>query len=66
MQMRFTSRVLEKSRFSLLLGIRCRIDDLIALRDRDTRKFLCRVLEFSCRRKDSMSQRLLASWPTGC
>src|SRR5699024_5745119 len=39
------------------------IDDVID--PRDTRKFLSQTLEFSCARNGSMSERLLANWPTG-
>jgi acetyl-CoA carboxylase carboxyltransferase component len=39
------------------------IDDVID--PRDTRKFLCQALEYSCAKNGSMSQRLLANWPTG-
>ncbi|MBW2368998.1 MAG: methylmalonyl-CoA decarboxylase [Deltaproteobacteria bacterium] len=39
------------------------IDDVID--PRDTRKFLCRALEFSCANKGSMSKRTLANWPMG-
>ncbi len=39
------------------------IDDVID--PRDTRKFLCRALDYSCAKGGSKSQRLLANWPTG-
>lgn len=39
------------------------IDDVID--PRDTRKFLCQALEYSCAKNGSKSQRLLANWPTG-
>jgi len=39
------------------------IDDVID--PRDTRKFLCQALEYSCAKNRSKSQRLLANWPTG-
>ncbi|MEW6264057.1 MAG: carboxyl transferase domain-containing protein [Thermodesulfobacteriota bacterium] len=38
------------------------LDDVID--PRDTRKFLCQALDYSCRR-GVKSQRLLANWPTG-
>jgi len=39
------------------------IDDVID--PRDTRKFLCKTLDYACMKNGSMSERLLASWPTG-
>jgi len=42
---------------------KCLIDDVID--PRDTRKFLCQALEYCCMRRGSLSQRLLANWPTG-
>jgi len=39
------------------------IDDVID--PRDTRRFLCRALDTSCTKRGSLSQRLLANWPTG-
>ena len=39
------------------------IDDVID--PRDTRKFLCQALEYSCMKYGTKSQRLLANWPTG-
>jgi len=39
------------------------IDDIID--PRDTRKYLCQVLEYACHKKGAMSERLLANWPTG-
>jgi len=39
------------------------IDDVID--PRDTRGFLSRALEYSCRNNSSFSKRLLANWPTG-
>ena len=39
------------------------IDDVID--PRDTRKFLCKTLDYACMKNGSMSQRLLAGWPTG-
>jgi len=39
------------------------IDDVID--PRDTRKFLCQALEYSCTKYGTKSQRLLANWPTG-
>ena len=39
------------------------LDDVID--PRDTRKFLCQALEFSCKKKGTLSQRFLANWPTG-
>ena len=39
------------------------LDDVID--PRDTRRFLCRSLEYSCEKKGTFSQRLLANWPTG-
>jgi acetyl-CoA carboxylase carboxyltransferase component len=39
------------------------IDDVID--PRDTRKFLCQTLEYACMKNGSLSQRLLANWPTG-
>ncbi|RNF40227.1 acyl-CoA carboxylase subunit beta [Planococcus salinus] len=39
------------------------IDDVID--PKDTRKVLCRTLDFLCERNGSLSQRLLANWPTG-
>ena len=38
-------------------------DDIID--PRDTRKFLCQALEYSCMKYGTKSQRLLANWPTG-
>lgn len=39
------------------------IDDIID--PWDTRKILCRTLEYACLKNGSKSQRLLANWPTG-
>jgi len=39
------------------------IDDVID--PRDTRKFLCKSLDYACSQKGTKSQRLLANWPTG-
>ena len=39
------------------------IDDVID--PRDSRKFLCQALDYACEKKGSLSQRLLANWPTG-
>lgn len=39
------------------------IDDIID--PRDTRKFLCQALEYACHKNGSISERLLANWPTG-
>ncbi|MDW7673367.1 MAG: carboxyl transferase domain-containing protein [Bacillota bacterium] len=39
------------------------LDDIIA--PKDTRKFLCQALEYSCMKNGSKGQRLLANWPTG-
>lgn len=39
------------------------IDDVID--PRDTRKFLCRALDYACTKKGSKGQHLLANWPTG-
>lgn len=39
------------------------LDDVID--PRDTRKFLCRTLEFSCASNGGKSERRLANWPTG-
>lgn len=39
------------------------IDDVID--PRDTRKFLCRALDFACAKNGSKGRRLLANWPTG-
>jgi acetyl-CoA carboxylase carboxyltransferase component len=39
------------------------IDDVID--PRDTRKFLCKTLEFAVVKNGSMSERRLANWPTG-
>ena len=39
------------------------LDDVID--PRDTRKFLCRTLDYACMKKGSISQRHLANWPTG-
>ena len=39
------------------------LDDVID--PRDTRKFLCRSLDYACMKRGSMSKRALAKWPTG-
>ncbi|WP_412178103.1 acyl-CoA carboxylase subunit beta [Planococcus glaciei] len=39
------------------------LDDVID--PRDTRKFICRTLEFSCAANGGKSERRLANWPTG-
>ncbi|HUW64015.1 MAG TPA: carboxyl transferase domain-containing protein [Spirochaetia bacterium] len=39
------------------------IDDVID--PRDTRRVLCRVLEYACLKNGSKGRRLLANWPTG-
>jgi acetyl-CoA carboxylase carboxyltransferase component len=39
------------------------IDDVID--PRDTRKFLCQMLDYACTKNGSKGQRLLANWPTG-
>ena len=39
------------------------IDDVID--PRDTRKFLCQMLDYACAKNGSKGQRLLANWPTG-
>ena len=39
------------------------LDDVID--PRETRKFLCRTLEFSCASNGGKSERRLANWPTG-
>ncbi|MBU2550503.1 MAG: methylmalonyl-CoA decarboxylase [Proteobacteria bacterium] len=39
------------------------LDDVID--PRDTRRFLCRVLDYACLKKGSIGEHRLANWPTG-
>ena len=66
MQKKFDKDLLEKWAFDgspYKAAAKHLIDDVID--QRDTRKFLCKTLEFAVVKNGSMSERRLANWPTG-